>query len=99
MMITVSIRQLVDSIKEADVYRLPDMNEGTGYLYNNLYKKLSKGMDVALSSLDMNAFEPEDLDSLSNLHTDVFERDCYAAGGIMHTLKSVAPVSRAVGYV
>jgi len=98
-MITVSVRQLVDAIKEADVYRLPDMNEGTGYLYGNLYKRLSKGEDVTLSSLNFDAFEPEDIDFLSDLHSNVFERNFYAAGGITSTLMQITPVAKAVGYV
>ena len=98
-MITVSVMQLVDAIKEADVYKLPDMSEGTGYLYKNLYKRLANGDDVALSSLNFDAFDSEDIDSISDMYSDVFARDHYAAGGIMSTLRQVAPVSRAVGYV
>ena len=98
-MITVNVSQLVDAIKEADVYRLPDMNEGTGYLYKNLYKRLTSGGDVTLSSLDFDAFDSEDIDSISDLHSNVFERDHYAANGIMSTLRNAAPVPRAVAYV
>ena len=98
-MLTVSVRDLVDAIKEADIYRLPDMNEGTEYLYSNLYKQLSKGEDVTLSSLDFDAFEPEDIDSLSSLYSDVFERNSYTSGGIMSALRNVDPIQKAVGYV
>ena len=98
-MITVSVSQLVNAIKEADAYRIPDMNEGTGYLYSNLYKRLSKGEDVTLSSLDLDAFDYEDIDSLNHLHSDVFERNSYAAGGIMSSLQGISPVCKAVGYV
>jgi len=99
MMITVSVMQLVDAIKEADVYRLPDMNEGTRYLYKNLYTRLANGDDVMLSSLNFDAFDSEDIDSISDMHSGIFARDHYAASSIMSTLRQVAPVSRAVGYV
>jgi len=98
-MLTVSVRDLVDAIKEAEIYRLPDMSEGTEYLYGNLYKRLTKGEDVTLSSLDFDAFEPEDIDSLNSLHSDVFERNSYTAGGIVSALRHVDPVQKAVGYL
>jgi hypothetical protein len=98
-MITVSVKKLTDAIKEADIPRLPDMNEGTDYLYTNLYKPLDRGEDVTLSSLDFDAFEPEDIDSLNSLYYEVFERDYCKAGDIMSALKNIVPVSKAVGYV
>ena len=98
-MITVSISQLVDAIKEAGVYRLPDMSEGTEYLYNNLYRRLSGGDEITLESIDFDAFDSEDIDSLDTLHTDIFERNGRKAGGIMSALKQITPVSTVAGYV
>lgn len=98
-MVTVCTKKLVAAIKEADAYTLPDMNEGTGYLYKNLYCRLSNGENVTLSSLDFNAFDPEDIDSLNSLHSDVFERNTYAANGIVSTLRQIMPECKAVSYV
>ena len=98
-MITVNIKKFVDAIKEADVYRLPDMNEGTGYLYNSLYKRLARCEDVKLSSLDFDAFEQEDINTLNNLHSDVFVRDCSRANGVIHTLHNIVPACKAVTFV
>ena len=98
-MITLSTTQLTEAVNKAAAFSLPDMNEGMGYLYNNLYIRLSKGEDVTISSLDFDAFEPEDIDSLNNLHEKVFERNQYAAGGIMSALPKTAPIHKAVGYV
>jgi hypothetical protein len=98
-MISVNTKKLVDAIKEADVYTLPDMNEGTGYLYNNLYKRLSNGEDVTLSSLDFDAFEHEDIISLNSLYSELFGRNNSVAGGIMSMLRKAAPVCRVVVYV
>ena len=98
-MITVCTERFAEAIKEAATFSLPDMTEGTGYLYKNLYNRLSKGEDVTLSSLDFDAFEQEDIDSLNNLHSDVFERNHYAASGIMSTLQKTAPICKAVGFV
>ena len=98
-MITVSTTRLAEGLKEAAAFNIPEMNEGTGYLYDNLYLRLSKGENVALSSLDFDAFEPTDIDALTDLHENVFERNQYAAGGIMSALQRAAPIHKAVGYV
>jgi hypothetical protein len=98
-MITVSIKNLVSAIAEADVFKLPDMNEGTAYLYDGIYNKLSRNMEIRLSDIDYDAFEPEDIDSINRLYTDVFEKNACSAGNIMSTLRQVTPVHKAVAYV
>ena len=98
-MITVSIKQLASAIAEADAFKLPDMNRGTAYLYKTVYNRLSRNIDVKLSEIDFDAFKPEDIDSLNGLHSDVFERNHFAANGIMSALRKIEPVSKAVGYV
>jgi hypothetical protein len=98
-MLTVNTRNLVEALREADAFKLPDMNEGTGYLFDNLYMSLSSGEDVRVSSLDFNAFSPEDLDSLNSLYTGVFERNCHEAGGIASALRETVPVCKAAAYV
>ena len=98
-MITVSMKQLVSAIAEADAFNLPDMNDGTSYLYETVYLRMSKGQPVNLSEIDFNAFEQEDVDALNDLYSDVFERNHYTANGISHTLRGAIPISKAVGYV
>jgi hypothetical protein len=98
-MITVSTRNLVEAIREADAFKLPDMSEGTGYLFDNLYMSLSKGEDATLSSLDFDAFEEDDLNSLNDLYTEVFEKNYYAADGVASTLREALPVCKAAAYV
>lgn len=98
-MITVSTKRLVSAIEEAESFKMPDMNEGTAYLYNTIYSRLSQNIDVRLSDIDFDAFEAEDIDVLNDLHSDVFETNHCSANGIISTLRQVAPVSKAVGYV
>ncbi len=98
-MITVSTAQLLSAIAEANAFKLPDMNEGTEYLYNTLYTRLSQNIEVKLSDIDFDAFESDDIDSLNGIHTDVFERNHYAAGGIISTLRKLTPACKAVSYV
>ena len=98
-MITVNVSQLISAIKEAGVFKIPDMSKGTDYLYNNLYKRLSRGESVTLSSINFVAFDPDDIDALNSLHSDIFERDSYTANGIMSTLKKITPVSMVAAYV
>ena len=97
-MITVSTTLFTEAIKEAEAFSLPEMDTGTKYLYDCIYKKLSQNIDVRLSELDFDAFEPEDIESLNGLH-DVFERNSYAADAIMSTLQKIAPICKAVGFV
>jgi hypothetical protein len=98
-MITVSVKNLVEAIREADAFAIPDMKGGVDYLYNSVFCRMSKGHDVKLSELDFDAFEPEDIDSFSDIYSDVFERNSYAAHNLSSTLRSVAPASKAVAYV
>ena len=98
-MITVSVKQLVDSIMEADVYKFPDMNEGTGYLYNNLYKRISNGEDVRLSQINYNAFELDDIDSMRDLYSDVLERNEYKTDSLARTLRGLSPAATAPAFV
>jgi hypothetical protein len=98
-MITVSIKDFVDAIREADAFTLPEMNDGTAYLHDAVYKRMAKGHDVRLSELNFDAFEQEDVDSLRDLYSDIFEQNHYMADGISSTLQALAPVCKAVGYV
>ena len=98
-MITVSVKNLVEAIREADAFALPDINEGTNYLYDKIYRRMTRGHSVRLSEIDFGAFEAEDIDSFSDLYSNVFERNHYAASDIASTLRSVAPASKAVAYV
>jgi len=98
-MITVSIKNFVDAIRVADAYSLPEMDEGTTYLYDTVYRRMSGGHNVRLSELNFDAFEQADVDSIRDLFSNVFEQNHYMVGGISSTLHSLAPVCKAVGYV
>jgi hypothetical protein len=56
-------------------------------------------MEVRLSELDFDAFEPEDIDTFKDIYSDVFESNYYAGNRIASALRSSAPASRAVSYV
>ena len=98
-MIAVSVKNLVEAIRKADAFTMPDMTAGENYLYNTVYSRMSKGHDVRLSELDFDAFEPEDIDSFSDLYSGVFERNHRAGNGIASTLRAITPASKAVAYV
>lgn len=99
IMIAVNVKQLISAIKEADVFQLPAMSEGTQYLYSSVYCKLTNDMEVMLSNLDFDAFEPEDVDALNALHSDVFERNRYTVSHIASTLRSLSPACKNVAYI
>jgi hypothetical protein len=98
-MMTISTTQLVDKIREADAFKLPEMNAGTGYLYQSVYQKLARNTEVKLSDLDFMAFEREDVDSLHDLYADVFEKNYHITDRITATLRAIVPVSKAVAYI
>ena len=98
-MITVCLKQLASAIVEADVFTMPEMNDGTKYLYESVYSRLSKNMDVRLSEIYFDSFDYDDINALNDLHENVFERNSYTAHGIVSTLQKTAPICRAVGYV
>ena len=99
MMITVSVKQLVSAIEEADVFRLPDMNGGTRYLYDDLYRRLSSGQDVRLSEMDFERFELDDVDSLRSLHDNTLEPHKYRADQLTGTLRNLSPVTALSAFV
>jgi len=98
-MVTVNTKKFVEAVREADVFKPPDMSKGASYLFDSLYSRLSGGEDVKLSSLDFDAFEPEDLESINSLYSDVFERNCYAANGIASALREAVPACKTAAYV
>ena len=97
-MITVSTRQLVSAIEEAEAFRLPDMNEGTSYLYHDLYRRLSEGADLRLSEIDFDRFELEDIDSIRELHADLEENEGKACT-LIRALRGILPVASAAAFV
>jgi len=97
-MITVSVTQLIDAIMEADVYSLPSMSNGTDYLYNSLYKRLSSGEDVRLSEIDYNSFELDDISSMRKRHDTLVTHES-KADSIANTLRGLSPVVTAAAFV
>ena len=98
-MITVNVKKLKEALVKVNEFRLPEMTAGTEYLYDRLYRKLSLDKDVRLSELDFNAFTDDDVDSLSDLYTNVFERNEDKANGITSELRRIKPEYKPVCYV
>jgi len=95
----VNITQLIAAVKKAAPFVLPEMDEGTGYLYDNIYSRLSRGEAVLFSGMDFDAFDSEDIRSLCEIYDNVFEKNNYQAGGIVRTLRQVDPVCKAAVYI
>ncbi len=98
-MITVDIKRLINSIKKSQAYTLPNMNIGTEYLYNTIYKPLSNGTTVNLSDIDFECFELEDTDTLCEFYTDIFEKNSYIAYGLINTVKKINPIYKPISFV
>ena len=98
-MLKLDLNQLADAVREADPFELPEMNKGTVYLFNNIYVHLAAGKEIRLSNLDFNAFDSEDLNTLSSLCNDVIMQNSRKAFDFVNTLRKIAPMSKATAYV
>ena len=94
-MVTVSVKELAGAIAEAEAFKMPDMNEGTAYLYDSIYNRLSRNIDVRLSDIDFGAFALEDVDNMRGLYSDVLAGNENKAEGITCFLRSLPPVAAA----
>jgi len=97
-MITVSTRQLVSAIEEAEAFRLPRMDEGTQYLYDELYRRLLNGSDLRLSMIDFSRFELDDIDSMREMHF-AFESAESKARDLARTLRNIPAAAAASAFV
>jgi hypothetical protein len=98
-MIQVDIAGLMASMQKAPSFTMPEMNEGTSYLHNQLYTRLANDESVSLSDLDFSAFELDDIQTLTRLHSDVIEKNSYQANSIVGTLRNVAPICKPAAYI
>ena len=98
-MITISVKQLMAAIEEAEVFSLPDMSAGADYIYNSLYRRLSSGEEVRLSEIDWSRFELGDVDVIRELHFDVMEVNEYRAAAMSRTLRDASPTTAAAAFV
>lgn len=88
----------MSAIEEAAAFCLPDMNEGTSYLYNELYRKLSEGSELRLSEIDFSRFELDDIDSIREMHSG-FEMDESKAHTLMRALRDIPPSTSAAAFI
>lgn len=98
-MVTVSVKQLVSAIEEADAFRLPDMNRGTQYLYDKIYGRLSEGREIHLSEVDFGSFEADDIDSMREMYWDTLEGNGRKADSLAHILQNIPPNTAASAFV
>jgi len=98
-MIQVNIAGLVEAVQKASPFTMPDMDEGTSYLFNKVYTRLINDETVHLSDLDFSAFEEDDIQTLARLYDDVFEKNTRQADGIADTLRRAAPVCKTAAYI
>jgi len=95
----INITQLTAAVQEAPSFDFPAMNEGTSYLFRNLFCRLASDEKVRLSDLDLNTFSIEDVGSLGDLYNNVFEQSNYQVNSIANALQRIAPICKAAAYV
>lgn len=98
-MVTVDVKRLMAAIGEAERFRLPDMDEGTRYLYDELYRPLSEGMERRLSGLDFERFELDDIESLRDIYCKTLEENGRRADALARTLRDIPPIAAVSAFV
>lgn len=98
-MISVSTTALLSAIEEAEEFNLPEMNEGTKYLYDELYGKVSRGMELHLSEIEFERFELDDVDMMRDLYSDTLEANERKADALSHDLAKIPPTACTAKFV
>lgn len=98
-MITVSTANLLSAIEEAEEFKLPEMNEGTQYLYDELYGKASRGMELHLSEIEFDHFELEDIDMMRDIYSDVLETNESKTETLVHSFACIPPTAAVSEFV
>ncbi|HBH95469.1 MAG TPA: hypothetical protein DDX91_06930 [Ruminococcaceae bacterium] len=98
-MISVSTKTLLSAIEEAKAFSLPEMNEGTQYLYDELYGKVSRGMELHLSEIEFDRFELDDVDMMRDLYSDTLEANERKVETLTDNLMNIPPAAVASKFV
>jgi len=98
-MITVDIKKLIENIAEADAFELPDMSDGTKYLYENIYQSLAREDVVRLSQINFDSFELDDLDAMQDFYSGVLEANEQKAGAITQFLQRLPPAAVPAAFI
>ena len=91
----INISLLEAALQKAAPFVAPEMNGGTSYLFDKVYRRLSDGEEVRLSELDFTAFDSDDIAALKDLHDDVFERNSWQASELAGELSKIVPACKA----
>lgn len=92
-MITVSTKKLLSAIEEAEEFTLPEMNTGTQYLYDELYGKVSRGMELHLSEIKFDRFKLDDVDMMRDMYSDTLEAHERKTEALTHNLMNIPPAA------
>ena len=95
----VNIDKFVAAIQTVAPFTLPEMSEGTKYLYDGLYKCLLAGKVAFLLDIDFDAFDSEDINSLADMYENIFEKSNCKASNLVNTLNRISPVCKVTAYV
>lgn len=90
----IDIKKLKEAVSQAASFKLPEMDSGTNYLYEDIYIRMLHGEEVRLSEINFSAFQADDIDSFIKLHKSTLEKNEIAANNIITALQKIKP-----GYV
>jgi len=98
-MLKLNLTHLLASVQESPSFEFPEMNDGTRYLFKNIYCRISSGESVLLSDLDYDAFDNDDISSLQNLYSTVFRENGYRINCITKAVKRAIPTCKTTAYI
>lgn len=98
-MLTVNVKQLVSAVEEAEKFSLPEMNGGTQYLYDELYRPLAEGLERRLSEINFGGFGLSDIESLRNIYFETLEGNAMKANALARTLRDIPPTAAVSTFV
>ena len=98
-MLELNITKFVSAVQNAPAFTAPEMNSGTSYLFNNIYKRLLRGESVCITDLDFDAFDSDDIGFLRELYNNIYENHNHKTCDVVNALQQITPISKDSAYV
>ena len=97
-MLKVNVSLLMSALRETEPFVMTEMNAGTKYLFDSVYRRMANGEDVCLSELDLNGFELDDVSALRRIYDNEIAKNNWCANQVIHSINRMEPVCAAVSF-
>ena len=97
-MLKINVSLLISTLNETKAFSLPEMNAGTRYLFDMVYKKLLDGETIRLSELDHDRFKLEDVTTLKDIYDNIILKNNYKSQQVIGSMENAEPVRVIVSF-